>query len=90
MLLILHFIIYNLCTLLPCHHDRSPIGDYVKMSRSQLDGKIQFKFFLHMNDHVKCSRCVPKISYVHFLSLSLDYCMRCGMGTEVEKHIEKN
>ena len=47
------------------------------MSRSQLDGKIQFKFFLHMNVHVKCSSCVLKISNVHFLSLSLDYRMRC-------------
>ena len=50
------------------------------MSRSQLDGKIQFKFFLHMIVHVKCSCCVLKISNVHFLSLSLDYCMRCAGG----------
>ena len=48
------------------------------MYRSQLDGKIQFKFFVHMNVHVKCSSCVLKISNVHFLSPSLDYRMRCA------------
>ena len=75
------FIIYNLSTLLPCHHERSQIWNFAKMSKSLRDGEVQFWFFMHTNKSVKCTNLVLTIycvqCTVHVPSLSLDCSKNC-------------
>ena len=59
-------IIYDLCTLLQCHHERSQIWNFAKMSKSQLDGGFQCKLFLHINGSLKYTNYVLQIPMEHF------------------------
>ena len=65
-----HFIIFELGTLLSHHHEGRQIWNFAEMSKSQSDGRLQFKFFLHINGSLEYTNYAIEIPMEHFSGVS--------------------